>query len=79
MSDLLGEFVEAECDEYTRSMLLGTVEEATAMRRARYLTLDVFNVAIDGSGGVVTIDDELDVARSIEVTLAAFNSAILGR
>ncbi|MGW0177287.1 hypothetical protein ACWDUM_25990 [Rhodococcus sp. NPDC003322] len=58
-------------------MLLDAVGEAAAHKMIRYVTLDVFNVTIDGNADLVTIDDELDVTRSTEVELSEFKSAIL--
>ncbi|MFD1811768.1 hypothetical protein [Rhodococcus gannanensis] len=78
MGDVLCDFVEVERDGCTRRMLLDGVIEAAAYRVVRHVTLDVFNVMIDGGSGVVVIGDELDVSRSEQISVETFETAIGG-
>lgn len=66
---LIDRFFAEEFNDHVRAV----VEEAVAEEvGARYLTFNVFNVAIDLDGGLVTVEDELDASAECTVSLASF-------
>jgi len=65
---LLEEFLEVECDDYTRDLLLRTLDEIPP-HSTREIALNAFNALIDTQTQKATIMDELDVERSTEMTL----------
>lgn len=69
---VLQEFLEADCDEHVRSLLLAELDAD----RPAYLTFNVFNVRIHPDLGVVTIEDELDRRREESVDITDFREAV---
>jgi hypothetical protein len=74
--DLIREFVAVECDDYTRELLLALISQ-TGPCAVRTVTLNSFNVVIDGSDRFVTVEDELDPLRDARISLDRFGE-ILG-
>lgn len=68
-SCLIDRFFAEEFNDHVRAV----VEEAAAEGvGARYLTFNVFNVAMDLDSGLVTVEDELDASAECTVSLALF-------
>ncbi len=66
---LIDRFFAEEFNDHVRAV----VEEAAVEEAGvRYLTFNVFNVAVDLDSGLVTVEDELDPSAECTVSLAAF-------
>lgn len=66
---MIDRFFAEEFNDHVKAV----VEQAVAGEEGeRYLTFNVFNVAIDLDSGFVTVEDELDASAECTVSLASF-------
>ncbi|MEN0133860.1 MAG: hypothetical protein AAGC80_01860 [Rhodococcus sp. (in: high G+C Gram-positive bacteria)] len=75
--EIIDEFLEFECDDTTRDLLRGIIDEVPS-NSTRTVTLNAFNIVIYMKRNEVVIEDELDVERSTGLPLARMR-AILTR
>ncbi len=66
---LVERFFAEKFNEQVCRAILQAVDAGTG---ARYLTFNVFNVALDMDEGRVTVEDELDASSECTVSLASF-------
>ena len=67
-------FLQEECNEYVRSLLLAEMPRRSV--GVKYLTFNVFNVNLDFEQQLVTVEDELDPDADETLPLSAFKALL---
>ncbi|CAH9067659.1 hypothetical protein PSECIP111854_04166 [Pseudoalteromonas sp. CIP111854] len=79
---LLEVFINEECDDHTRNLLISEIEnlKESGICEKRTFEFNIFNIEIDLVGKKVHIDDDIDLSDggSTIVTLEAFYNALQG-
>jgi hypothetical protein len=75
-SPLLDVFLQEECDEFTRNLLLDEIEKQrqNSICEKREFEFNVFNIEIDFVKQIVKVEDDLDASdeSTVAITLDKF-------